>query len=114
MVVPVYIGETSPSGMRGYLVVCFDVMLTFGKVASNLLGGLFSYAHPEIIGWRLMFGFGAVPAVIQLFGFLFIGDSPQSMKTDAELEEHFNRIYNSDREWIKYELRGDFMRKLYT
>lgn len=66
MVIPVYISEGAPSYLRGTLISIYQFMIAMGFVIANLLSVAFAQWDPENIGWRLMFGAAAVPALIQV------------------------------------------------
>ncbi|KAK8864166.1 hypothetical protein IAR55_001412 [Kwoniella newhampshirensis] len=83
-IVPLYIGELSPTKIRGRLVTMNAVVVTLGQVIAYAIGAAFQHV-PK--GWRYIVGLGAVPAIIQLCAIGFLPESPRILllrsKTNA-------------------------------
>lgn len=71
---PVFVSEAAPSDERGVLVTCVNLAVTFGQFIAAVISGAFISVDG---GWRYMLGLAAVPALIQLIGFLFLPESPR-------------------------------------
>uniref|UniRef100_A0A1I8E8F2 Sugar transporter n=1 Tax=Wuchereria bancrofti TaxID=6293 RepID=A0A1I8E8F2_WUCBA len=114
MVVPVYISEGAPARIRGKLVTIYQFMVAFGFTVANAVAAWFAHYDPVNIGWRLMFAFAAVPALIQLIGFLFLPETPRYLINhghEKEAQEVLHRLYDDDKEWIAYEM-GEVAREM--
>ncbi|CAJ0557789.1 unnamed protein product, partial [Mesorhabditis spiculigera] len=107
MIIPVFIGEGAPSHMRGTLVTIYQFMIAAGFIVANGVAAGFAQIDPERVGWRLMFGFAAIPAIIQFVGFMFLPDTPRYLFNQGrsdEGEEVLAKIYGGHKEWINYEI----------
>uniref|UniRef100_F1L0W0 Proton myo-inositol cotransporter n=1 Tax=Ascaris suum TaxID=6253 RepID=F1L0W0_ASCSU len=107
MIVPIYVGETAPSHIRGRLITAFQMMIGFGQVIANFLAGVFSYANPVYVGWRLMLGVASLPAIVQVIGFIYLPESPRFLFYNGRKNEAINvvqRVYSGNKEWIDYEM----------
>ena len=82
-VAPLYISEVSPPKIRGALVSLNQLMITCGIVLSYIIDYLFSASE----GWRWMFAFGAVPAIILGVGMFFLPYSPRWLVTQGRKDE---------------------------
>ena len=70
---PVYVSEPAPPQSRGMLIGLYQFALTLGIALADLVG--YWFAGPQ--GWRLMFAFGLIPAVLFLFMVLTVPESPR-------------------------------------
>ncbi|KAK1586958.1 hypothetical protein Q3G72_007986 [Acer saccharum] len=107
--VPLYVSEMAPSKHRGSLNVVFQLAITIGILAANLV----NYFTPMIecgIGWRYSLGGAMDPALFIFISAYFLPNTPNSMLekghnhkaremlrhirgvTDEEVEEEFNDI----------------------
>jgi len=74
MCIPVYMAETSPVELRGFLGASFQVMICFGQVVAAIVDALFGEVDN---GWKYDFGLAGIPSVILLVGFFFCPESPR-------------------------------------
>ncbi|GAA6061240.1 hypothetical protein JCM10212_002699 [Sporobolomyces blumeae] len=84
LVVPLYIGELSPTSLRGRLVTLNVVAITFGQVVAYCLNLAFQNV-PH--GWRYMVGLGAAPPLLQLVLLGYLPESPRYLLRRDRLSE---------------------------
>jgi sugar porter (SP) family MFS transporter len=70
---PVYVSELSPPQSRGMLIGLYQFALTAGIALADLVGYALAGQH----AWRLMFGFGAIPALLFFLMVLTVPESPR-------------------------------------
>ncbi|ERN14598.1 hypothetical protein AMTR_s00038p00159960 [Amborella trichopoda] len=74
---PVYLSEMAPPKWRGAFNSGFQIFLSFGVVAANLINYGTTRINPW--GWRLSLGIAAVPALIITVAAFFLPDTPSSL-----------------------------------
>jgi sugar porter (SP) family MFS transporter len=69
--VPMYVAELAPAGIRGRLVLCFQLAIGVGIVIATLVGA------SEAVSWRVSIGAAFVPALAMLLLQLRLPESPR-------------------------------------
>lgn len=72
-----YISETAPQDIRGSLGFLQQLMIVSGIFVAYVMNYLFAPMFLDIIGWRWMFAFGAVPAAVLGVGMYFLPETPR-------------------------------------
>jgi SP family facilitated glucose transporter-like MFS transporter 12 len=80
-----YLHEISPKQFRGAIVSCNEACIALGFMLSYLTGYGISVNAPND-GWRYMFGIGAVIAMFQFVGMMFMPESPIWLRDNNKME----------------------------
>ncbi|KAL2544010.1 Sugar transport protein 1 [Forsythia ovata] len=89
--VPVYLSEMAPYKYRGALNMFFQMSITIGILAANLIN-YFTSKMKNGNGWRYSLGLAAVPAIIFIIGSLCLPDTPNSLIERGKQEEAKERL----------------------
>ncbi len=91
---PVFVSELAPPHSRGRLIGLYQFTLTIGIALADLVG--YWLANSE--AWRLMFGFGAIPAALFLLLLFTLPESPRWLAAQGRVEEarHVLASYTDD------------------
>ncbi|CAA0826560.1 Sugar transport protein 1 [Striga hermonthica] len=89
--VPLYLSEMAPYRYRGALNIGFQLSITIGILAANVLNYGFAKLDGSL-GWRLSLGGAAVPALIITIGSLVLPDTPNSMIERGDHEKARDRL----------------------
>jgi sugar porter (SP) family MFS transporter len=80
---PVYVSELAPPQSRGMLIGLYQFALTIGIALADLVGYWLANDH----AWRMMFGFGAIPALLFLLLVLTVPESPRWLVAHGRSDE---------------------------
>jgi sugar porter (SP) family MFS transporter len=81
--VPVFISEVAPAGLRGRLVAVNQLMITIGIVLAYAV----NYAYAGGGDWRTMFLVALVPSIALGIGMLTVPESPRWLVSAGRLDE---------------------------
>lgn len=81
MLSPMYISEMAPAAIRGRLISIFQLGIVTGILVIYFVNAYIAGIHNETwnisMGWRWMFGSGAIPAIIFILLLLTVPESPR-------------------------------------
>ncbi|RIN32186.1 sugar porter family MFS transporter [Staphylococcus succinus] len=91
--VPAYMSEMAPAKYRGQLSGLNQTMIVSGMLLSYIVDYLLRDLPVEL-GWRLMLGVAAVPALILFLGVLRLPESPRFLIKNQKFEEAKHVLLN--------------------
>ncbi|XP_021290495.1 LOW QUALITY PROTEIN: sugar transport protein 8 [Herrania umbratica] len=83
--VPLFLSELAPPKIRGALNISFQLFVTIGILAANLINYWTSGIHSH--GWRISLALAGVPALVLCLGSLVICETPISLIERNEVEK---------------------------
>jgi SP family arabinose:H+ symporter-like MFS transporter len=90
LVCPVYIAEIAPGPLRGRLVTFYQLAIVTGLLIAYLSNYLL--LNSGINNWRWMFSSQSLPALLFLFGLLFVPESPRWLIKKKNNEKALNTL----------------------
>ncbi len=99
-----YITESAPTNIRGVLTSAYQLLTISGIFLTNVINYFIASSGSRDwginIGWRWMFGIGAIPAAIFVLALWFSPESPRFLVQAGRVEEGYKvleRISGSDK-----------------
>ena len=95
VIVPLYLAELAPTEIRGAIASLNQLMIVTGILVAYIVN--LSLAGSG--GWRLMLGLAVVPALVMLFGMLFMPETPRwlvAKDREPEAREVLRRSRDED------------------
>ena len=98
VVVPAYLGETTPASCRGFVVELYEVSLVFGMILSSAVDYALSGLKND---WRWMVGVPTIPGFLLMIGPWFLPESPRWLvmksREKGECGTLFRNVQDDDR-----------------
>ncbi|MEM4131053.1 MAG: sugar porter family MFS transporter [Metallosphaera sp.] len=96
-----YITEYAPKDRRGSLGIMQQWMITIGILGSYLIGSAVLFVAPSLaytLGWRVIMGIAAIPAIIGLIFRFAMPESPRWLLVSGKIEKFKEviRRFNAD------------------
>lgn len=101
---PLYLSEMAPFRLRGALNIMFQLAVTIGILAAQLIN--YSTQHIQPYGWRISLAMGGVPALLLFFGSMLLPDTPNSLVQRGRSEDGrrvLQRIRGTDAVDVEFE-----------
>lgn len=80
---PLFISEMAPAKHRGAMVLLNAITITGGEAIAFIVDYVLTPSH----AWRLMFGFGIIPAILLFIGMLFLPETPRWLVLKGWIEK---------------------------
>ncbi|KAJ4785869.1 Sugar transport protein 8 [Rhynchospora pubera] len=87
---PLFLSEIAPVKYRGALNILFQLNVTIGILAANIINYFVADIHPH--GWRIALGTAGIPALILCLGSFLITETPTSLIERQRLTEGMNTL----------------------
>ncbi|KAJ1695169.1 hypothetical protein LUZ63_011867 [Rhynchospora breviuscula] len=87
---PLFLSEIAPVKYRGALNILFQLNVTIGILAANIINYFVANIHPH--GWRIALGIAGIPALILCLGSFLITETPTSLIERQKLTEGMNTL----------------------
>ena len=85
MATPLYLSEMAPHSIRGALNIMFQLAVTIGIFAAQLIN--YGTLNIPDYGWRISLALGGIPALLLFFGSMILPDTPNSLLARGKADE---------------------------
>jgi putative MFS transporter len=86
-VAAVLINEMLRSKKRGRVSVIYQTIFQWGAMLTPVIGLIFFNLFGQALGWRLMFAFGGIPALVAIYAWFKLPESPRWLADRGHYDE---------------------------